>query len=76
MFKISEADPGIDLTQLNRNDQNNVNIDDTAVLKEPLNLNEIQGKPLEEESVAKDEDMDFPDAKEKRGKKGILLETF
>ena len=69
---FSEAiDPELDLTQLNRNE----NLDETAVLKQPLDLNAIQQQqpnaeaPVVEEDVVKEEDVDFPDEKEKRGMK-------
>ena len=71
-------DPELDLTQLNRNE----NLDETAVLKQPLDLNAIQQQPnaeapVVEEDIVKEEDVDFPDEKEKRGTKilpfGITL---
>ena len=68
---LTEAiDPELDLTQLNRNE----NLDETAVLKQPLDLNAIQQQPnaeapVIEEDVVKEEDVDFPDEKEKRGMK-------
>ena len=72
---FSEAiDPELDLTQLNRNE----NLDETAVLKQPLDLNAIQQQPnaeapVVEEDVVKEEDVDFPDEKEKRGMNFLLF---
>ena len=65
---LEAIDPEIDLTQLNRNE----NLDgETAVLKQPLDLNAIQQLPIIEEGVIKEEDADFPDDKEKRGTKSF-----
>merc|ERR1711860_168546 len=73
-YKQNKAiDPEIDLTQLNRND----NLDgETAVLKQPLDLNAIQQLPIIEEGVIKEEDADFPDDKEKRDPSVILQDPL
>ena len=70
---LEAIDPEIDLTQLNRNE----NLDgETAVLKQPLDLNAIQQLPIIEEGVIKEEDADFPDDKEKRGTKSFKVLGF
>jgi len=73
-YKQNKAiDPEIDLTQLNRNE----NLDgETAVLKQPLDLNAIQQLPIIEEGVIKEEDADFPDDKEKRDPSVILQDPL
>jgi len=75
-YKQNKAiDPEIDLTQLNRN-EGPENLDQTAVLKQPLDLNAIQQNPIVEEEVVKEEDADFPDDKEKRGKLEIFIKNY
>ena len=72
---LEAIDPEIDLTQLNRN-EGPENLDQTAVLKQPLDLNAIQQNPIVEEEVVKEEDADFPDDKEKRGKLEIFIKNY
>ena len=74
-YFLEAIDPEIDLTQLNRNEDQE-NLDETAVLKQPLDLNAIQQNPIVEEEVVKEEDADFPDDKEKRGKLEIFIKNY
>ena len=45
-------------------------------MKQPLDLNAIQQNPIVEEEVVKEEDADFPDDKEKRGKLELFIKNY